>query len=277
MANNNGTSDSVDSVPHLIRVSKKFLKLAPLAVLPVLAACGGGDGDEPCRQWVNGVWVACTPAPKPPSTTLPEGIWGGASSNGFAVSTLVLENGYYVSIYSSDGAVRGLVQGILTASGGKFTDPAAVDFSSATSLMAASVSGSFNEKQTMSGTVQVGGQTVSFNGNYNSLYDTAVTLADVQGTWTGALAGSSNAVTVTVGATGAFTGTDGVCNFSGTVTPRSTGKHVLDGTVTFQNSSCALGAGTSANFEAVPSGSQVVAAGVTSQRNGAFVFIGNKK
>lgn len=260
---------------HMGGVGKKVLKIVPLLALPILAACGGGGDDGPCRKFENGAFVPCTPAPNP-SPKVPEGIWGGASSNGFAVSTLVLENGHYLSIYSSGGAVRGLVEGILTASGGKFTDPAAVDFTGAVSPVAASVSGTFTEKQSMSGTVQVGGQTISFNGNFNSLYDTPVTLADAQGTWTGGLAGSSNPVTVTVSANGTFTGTDGVCNFNGTVTPRSTGKHVLDGTVTFQNSSCALGAGTSLNFEAVPSGSQVVAAGVTSQRNGAFVFIGNK-
>ncbi|WP_147310658.1 hypothetical protein [Cupriavidus taiwanensis] len=254
---------------------KKVLRIVPFLALPILAACGGGDDDEPCRKMEGGVFVPCTPAPNP-SPKVPEGIWGGASSNGFAVSTLVLENGRYFSIYSSGGAVRGLVEGVLTASGGKFTDPSAVDFSSATSPMAATVNGSFTEKQSMSGTVQVGGQSVTFNGNYNSLYDTPVTLADAQGTWTGALAGSSSPVTVTVGPNGALSGADGACTFSGTLTPRSGGKHVLDGTVTFQNSSCALGTGTSVNFEAVPSGNQVVAAGVTSQRNGAFVFIGNK-
>lgn len=272
MVNNTVASESA---LRMVGVVKKVLKIVPVLALPILAACGGGDGDGPCRKLENGSFVPCTPAPDP-SPKVPEGIWGGASSNGLAVSTLVLENGRYFSIYSSGGAVRGLVEGILTASGGKFTDPAAVNFSGAVSPMAASVSGSFTERQSMSGTVQVNGQTVSFNGNYNSLYDTPVTLADAQGTWTGDLAGSSNPVTVIVGTNGAFTGTDGVCSFSGTVAPRSSGKHVLDGTVTFQNSSCALGAGTSVNFEAVPSGNQVVAAGVTSQRNGAFVFIGNK-
>lgn len=254
---------------------KKVLRIVPFLALPILAACGGGDDDEPCRKMEGGVFVPCTPAPNP-SPKVPEGIWGGATNTGLAVSTLVLENGHYFSVYTSGGAFAGLVEGILTASGGKFSDPAAVNFSAAASPMAATVNGTFTEKQSMSGTVQVGGQTVSFNGNYNSLYDTPVTLADAQGTWTGGLAGSSNPVTVTVSANGALTGADGACSFSGTVTPRSGGKHVLDGTVTFQNSSCALGTGTSVNFEAVPSGNQVVAAGVTSQRNGAFVFIGNK-
>lgn len=270
----NSTAAS-EPASHMVGVIKRVMKIVPFLALPIFAACGGGDDDEPCRKMEGGVFVPCTPAPNP-SPKVPEGIWGGASSNGLAVSTLVLENGRYFSIYSSGGAVSGLVEGILTASGGKFTDPAAVDFSGPSSPMAASVNGTFTEKQSMSGTVQVGGQTVSFNGNYNSLYDTPVTLADAQGTWTGGLAGSSASVTVTVGANGTFTGTDGACGFSGTVTPRASGKHVLDGTVTFQNSSCALGTGTSINFEAVPSGGQIVAAGVTSQRNGAFVFIGNK-
>lgn len=254
-----------------------------IAVIPFIAGCGGG-GDKPCQQLTSAGWQACAPAPKP-STAIPEGIWGGGTSDGLAVSTLVLENGQYFIVPTSTSGV-GLVEGIMTASGGNFSDPSAVVYPATDVPVAASVSGSFSAQKTLSGTVAAsqalsspfaqGSTGISFNGNYNSLYDSPATIVEAQGTWTGQTAGSSAGATLTVAADGTFTGADGSCSFSGSVSPRATGKHVLDGKVTFNTSACILTAGTSMNFEAVVSGNQLVAAGVTAQRDHAFAIVATK-
>lgn len=255
-----------------------------MLTLPIVAACGGGGGDGPCMQATSAGWVACTPAPKA-STVIPEGIWGGGTSTGLAVSTLVLENGQYFIVPTSTSGV-GLVEGVMTASGGNFSDSAAVAYPSSDVPVAATTSGSFTAKKSLSGTVAAaqslsspfpqGTTSVTFNGDYNSLYDSPATLSEAQGTWTGQTEASSVPVSLTVAADGTFTGANGTCTFSGSVAPRSTGKHVLDGKVTFNSSSCLLGSGSSLNFEAVVSGNQLVAAGVTSQRDHAFVVLATK-
>lgn len=255
-----------------------------IAVLPFVAACGGG-GDHPCQQLTSAGWVACTPATTPPKvdTSIPEGIWGGGTSDGLAVSTLVLETGQYFIVPTSTNGI-GLVEGMMTGNNGNISDPAAVIYPASNVPVAGTLAGSFSAKKTLTGTVSAsatlsspfpsGSTSSTFNGNYNSLYDSPATVAEAVGSWTGQTSGSS--VTLAVSADGTFTGANGGCTFSGTVSPRSTGKHVLDGKVTFNSSACVPGTGASLNFEAVVNGNQLAAAGVTSQRDHAFVLIATK-
>ena len=74
------------------------------------------------------------------------------------------------------------------------------------------------------------------------------------GSWTGQTSGSS--ATLTVLSDGTFTGSNDGCAFNGTVAPRSTGKHVLDGKVTFNTTACTLGAGASMTFDVFVNGNQ---------------------
>ncbi|MFX1767861.1 hypothetical protein PWP93_35880 [Paraburkholderia sp. A1RI-2L] len=257
---------------------------AALAVLPIAAACGGGS-DGPCKQLTSAGWVACTPSTTPPKvdTSIPEGIWGGGTSDGLAVSTLVLETGQYFIVPTSTSGI-GLVEGMMSGNNGNISDPAAVIYPASNVPVAGTLSGSFSAKKTLTGTVSAsaalsspfpsGSMSSTFNGNYNSLYDSPATIAEAVGSWTGQTSGST--VTLTVKADGTFTGANSGCTFSGTVSPRSTGKHVLDGKVTFDNSACVLGAGASTTFVAVVNGNQLAAAGVTSQRDHAFVVVATK-
>jgi hypothetical protein len=239
----------------------KILSKAMLLALPILAACGGGSDDQSCTGGAN-LEKICTAKD---SHAIPEGIWGGATNNGLSVSTLVLENGQYFIVYSSNGALVWVVQGIMTATNGAFNDPAAVVFGSNGSLLATAVGGTFIAKTSFSATTP---GTLQFNGNYNTVYDAPLGIADVTGTWTS----TSPATSVTIAANGAFTGSQDACTFAGSVKPRSTGKHVLDGTLTFADASCALGNGTTISFEATVIDNQLAFAGVTQQRTGAFVL-----
>ncbi|MFX1803089.1 hypothetical protein PWR66_05430 [Paraburkholderia sp. A1RO-5] len=225
-----------------------------------LAACGGGGSGGP---------ITVTNAD-------PQGIWQGTSNSGQAVSTLVLETGQYFAVYSTNNVVGGMVEGTLSVSGNSITDNSASDFVVGGPGLAAIVTGTVTTKQLLSATVKESAKTVTFNGAYDAAYDSSPSLSQAVGTWTGSSAGSPDITSITVAADSTFTGTSGSCTFSGSVKPRATGKNVLDGTVTFKSSACALGNGTSIEFESFFSGSQMIAAGVDSSRMGGFVFVGTK-
>jgi hypothetical protein len=239
----------------------KILSKLMLLALPVLAACGGGSNDETCTTDanLNKTCVAKT------SHALPEGIWGGATNTGLSVQTLVLENGQYFSVYTSSAIFTWLVEGIMTAADGTFTDPAAVVFASSGAVQSTAVNGTFLAKTSFSATTP---GTLQFNGNYNTVYDTPLTVADVSGSsWNNTVPVMT---TVTFNADGSLTGSQGGCTFTGSVKPRATGKHVLDGTLTFTSPACAIGNGVSLPIEATVINGQLTFVGVTPQRTGAF-------
>jgi hypothetical protein len=232
-----------------------------IAAASLLTACGGGGGGSNATPVVNAD---------------PQGFWQGTESNGRAVAALVLETGQYFAVYSTNGSVDGMVEGTLTVSGNSISDNSAIDFVVGAPAVSATVAGTVMTKQLISAKVSEPNQSVSFNGTYNSAYDSPPSSTAGVGTWTGSAAGGSAATTITVAADNSFTGTTGLCTFSGSVTPRATGKNVFDGNVTFNNTSCQLGAGTAIGFEAVIANSQMVAAGVNSSRSAGFVFLGTR-
>lgn len=243
----------------------KILPKLMLLALPVaLAACGGGGGQTCATDYtlLKKECVANTHTP-------PEGIWAGASSSAMSVLTLVLENGQYYSLYTTSGAFSDMVQGTMSTTNNAFSDTAAVAFIGSSSVVASDVQGTFVAQTSMTGTAG----SLVFNGNYNAVYNTALNISDVTGTWTDAL--STGTSSLTVASDGSFTGTAEGCAISGTMTPRSTGKHVLDGTVLLQNSgstSCQYGNGTTLSFEATDINGELIALGVTAQRTLPFVM-----
>ncbi|TDV04657.1 hypothetical protein [Paraburkholderia caballeronis] len=251
-----------------------------------LSACGGG-GDGPLCTGFGGTINTCPGSTNnpPPSTAVPAGIWGGATSDGNAVSLLVLETGQYFLVPTSSSGTD-LVEGIMTASNFNFSDPAAVVYPSSSMPVAATVSGSFTTAKSLSGTVATtaplssplaqGATSTAFNGDYNSLYDKPATVTEAVGNWSGQTSASTLPITVSIATDGTLTGANGSCSFTGSVAPRSTGKHVLNGMLTFNTSGCILGAGNSLNIEAVVLGNQLVAAGVTPQRDHGFAIVATK-
>ncbi|WP_321924524.1 hypothetical protein [Burkholderia sp. BCC1998] len=235
-----------------------------VAVTTFLAACGGGDG--------GGSGSTSAPVQNQDS----QGFWQGTTSNGRNVSALVLETGQYFAVYSTNDVVDGMFEGTFSTSGNTITDKSSLDFAIGVGVIPASITGSVTTKQSINGTVSESNNSVTFSGNYNAAYDTPATLSQAVGTWSGHSSGTTVATSLTVTSTGSFTGTSGTCTFSGSVAPRATGKAVFDGTVTFNDASCQLGAGASLGFEAVVSGTQLIAAGINSSRTNGFIFIGAK-
>lgn len=215
----------------------KILAIALSAL--TLAACGGGGGGS-------------TPAAAPPPATSAEGVYGGTLSgtSNSAFQMLVLENGDFWTLYGSSTAsafgVTGFVQGSATtnAINSTITAANAKDFGFSPAI-AGTVSATYSATaKTINGTFTSTAGNATFNGGpiagslYN--YSTPASLATVAGVWsTTALTGES--ISLNIAANGSFTagGTSG-CSFSGTVTPRSSGKNVFNVALTFGAAPCAL-------------------------------------
>ena len=204
------------------------------ACVVVLSACGGGGGDSP-------------PAANGPSA---EGVYGGtlsgSSSNAFQL--LVLENGDFWAMYGTQTstvfAVAGFIQGSGTSNIGSFTSSNTKDFGFSPAV-AGNTSATYNvTAKTISGTVMATAGTVTFNGGpiagslYN--YNTPASIATVAGAWTTTILTGETA-NLNIATNGSFTAVSSLgCNFSGTVTPRASGKNVFNVSLTFGATPCAL-------------------------------------
>jgi hypothetical protein len=208
---------------------KKFLKIAAAAsTAAFIAACGGGGGDS-----------------APVSTSPPQGVYTGTltGSTSTAFQLLALENGEFYSMYGINSGpvfgVAGFIQGTGSANGSTFTSSNVKDFG-VTPAVAGSLTSTFSDSS-ISGSVTASGRTINFNGTRPTAstydYNAAPSIAAIVGTWT---LSSPDATTVTlnIAANGSFTGSGSGCTFSGTLTPRSSGKNVLNVSLTFGAAPC---------------------------------------
>jgi hypothetical protein len=208
----------------------KFAAIASATLL--VAACGGGSGGG--EGAVNGANVSV------------EGAWQGTSSNNYVVNIIALENNEFYTIFGvmngSNLLVYGFDQGTVTVSGsslsGSFREyPNGVasyaGTLAATAVAATSITGTTTYSSGSSTFAVTPIPTTIFN------YSGAASISDVVGSWTGSLS-SGSAGTVTISNTGMISGTSAGCLFSGTATPRSSGKNVFNVSVTFGAAPCAL-------------------------------------
>lgn len=215
----------------------RFFTLSLLA-FSALAGCGGGSDSS-----------AVTPPPVV-VTASAEGVYGGTltGSRSTAFQMLVLENGEFWSMYGTQTAsafnTAGFVQGSGVSDNGKFTSTSAKDFGS-TPALAGTANATYNPTaKTISGTFTATTGTVTFNGApipgspYN--YNTPASLTSIAGSWsTTGLTGEG--VSLTIASNGEFTAVSAFgCQFSGTATPRPSGKNVFNVALRFGASPCAL-------------------------------------
>ena len=211
-------------------------KFITLAFGAVLAGCGGGG-----YGGGGGSMYA-------PQSFAAQGLWAGNSSAGTTINAVILETGELWSISSLNGTVYGLDHGTVTLSGASY-------YSSGTSyagniteynipngaVTPGSISGTFVPQTSLNATSAFAEAT--FSATYSTAYDTPASLSALAGTYSHADY-NGNPVSVSVNATGAFSGSSGSCTFSGTATPRSSGKNVFNIAATFNGGSCALGTKT---------------------------------
>ena len=252
----------------------KRLNSVGLVLCSVLAitGCGGeGDGGN---------------APFQPGTTA-EGVYGGTLTGGTsnAFNLLVLETGEYWALFGTQTAsaliVAGFGQGMGASDNGTFTSTNFRDFS-VVPAAAGRVDATYNRSTpSISGSVTVAGSSVGFSGGaiagtlYN--YDIPASIATISGTWSLTdLAGET--VSLGIASTGAFTATSAGCVFTGSVTPRPSGKNVFNVALTFGSAPCVL-AGQSATGIAVAyplatGGTQLIVAAVDGARARGAAAVG---
>jgi hypothetical protein len=104
------------------------------------------------------------------------------------------------------------------------------------------------------GTANAGAKGVTFTGTYDSAYDIQTPVSALAGNYSGASAviNGSSPMTLTVHADGSISGSAGtspnVCDFSGTIAPRATGKAIYNLTVKYQGGACSMGTSTVSGY-----------------------------
>lgn len=265
--------------------------LSALAVMAAagLAACGGGGGGDGDSGGSAGSGTNPAPPAAPVTTrSTAEGLYSGTTNTGLDVAALILEDGQYYVLYGAGGVVQGVVEGKGASGQTSFTSGDALDFNVvALTRTPGAVSASYTPMGSLAGGYTGGGQTVQFSTRYSSQYDAPASVGEVLGSFSGqaASSGGTGPMTITVTGNGTLSGqaTNGVarCNFTGRVTPRASGKHVLDLTVTFGGAGCALGNSTVTGVAvsvAVPlagggSRQELYAVGLLPDRSNGFVAV----
>lgn len=251
-----------------------------LAILILLVGCGGGGSSS--NNSSN-----TTTSTSQSNVGHAQGVYSGTTSSSFTFETIVLPNDVFYGIYGTVSGNLLLVDGMVTGQGssGATTFTANInDFLFNGTVNSGSVNATYVAGSSINGTVaETGSPAVTFSGaaipatqfNYNS----AASLSQISGSWTGTLLDGSTA-TVSVQSSGSFSGTDSGCNFSGTITPDSSGKNFFNITLTFGGSPC-LRPGQSATGIAVDYllangvNRQLLAAGTSGSTFGA-VFVATR-
>ncbi len=242
-------------------------KIAAIGLTAVLAACGGGGDSAP------------TAIPTPVPAVTAEGFWEGSPSTGVSVALAVLENGETWGVYTSGSSIVGALYGN-TASSGTTLSGSGKEFNlPSRAVTSGTYTGTFAAKSSIILTSSSGS---TFSGAYKAAYDQPTSLAAVAGTFagTGVSGGSSvQSISVTISSSGAITVPSSLgCSATGTTTLRPSGKNILDVTVTFKGSTCALGDGVSttgiAYYDATTRRMLVMA--MNAAKSDGFIYVGQK-
>jgi len=247
--------------------------LASILGIAMALTVGGCSGDSDS-----------TPAPTPAASSA-EGLYSGSTNTNRTLAAVVLDDGthyFFYSVPANPNLIAGVVQGNGTSNNGSFASANARDFNlEGLGVLSATISGSYAERQSLSGSITYsGGGVTTFTSTFDPAYDTTPSLASLAGTYTGQAGSSGEGVqsaTVTVASTGVFTGVaaDG-CSFTGTASPRVRG-NIFDQSITFGVAPCGFAGSTLvgiAYFD-VPN-SRLYAAAPASNRTDAVIFLGTK-
>jgi len=248
--------------------SKSFSRATLITLTTVLLnACGGGGGGS------------STPVPAPVPNVDAQGLWSGSSSAGYALNAVILETGEFYNIFSSGGVAYGIDHGTGTSSGSKFSGSLVEFYIPTNQTFTGSLTGTVTAKSSLSGsTIYSNGNNGTFSMVYNTAYDISATLAALTGTYTGTYY-TGAPVTMAITSDGLVNGTSTNCSFTGSATPRNTGKNVYNVSLTFTGSQCAPGAGVATGVAVlgISNGSTYIyTSGLNSAQTNGFFWIGRK-
>lgn len=215
------------------KTRKMFAAAWAAASLLTTAGCGGGGETQGAAG---------------PDAS-PEGIYGGTitGASASAFQTLILDDGELWALYGTRGAsafqVRGFIQGDGNWSQGSYSVTEVRDFG-VVPPKGGRLTARFDPAAgTISGEITDGQGIASFSGGPipGSLYryDTAARLSTVEGAWR---LTDLDGQTIVLGVAndGRFSANSSGCAFSGTLTPRPSGRNVFDLSLTFGPAPCQL-------------------------------------
>ena len=215
-----------------------YVGLSMCALTDFLSGCGGGGNSSSTFS------------------AEAEGFYQGTTSNSKTVNALVLEDGSLWNIYGVLSAtnlygaftgdtflVEGLSTGTSNSTGGIFSATIKDFHAPGDSVIDGQESGNYVSGSSLNGTIAENGIATTFTlavpvqMTYN--YNTPASIGSISGTWSGWLLNGETA-TITIAANGLISGASslGGCAFSGTATPRPSGKNVFNVSLTFGNSPC---------------------------------------
>jgi len=213
-----------------IEMFKQFKLVLGAAVAATMVACGGGSD--------SGTTTA--------AAIRADGLWTGLTSTGAVINTLILENNEFWALFGTSQSgylyVQGFDQGTGTLTGTSFAGSVREYYpnkSSQTGTFSATLTPGVSLNGSVTSTAGTSTFTqVPFNSSLY-VYDKPASIADITGTWNGAFLDTTSG-TVTISATGGVSGTNNGCSFTGTATPRASGKNVFNVSVTFGAGNCLL-------------------------------------
>ncbi|MDB5825138.1 MAG: hypothetical protein JWR21_3842 [Herminiimonas sp.] len=266
-----------------MRLTKEMGMLVMSAALAGCGGGGGGDAGTASAPLAGGSTTVTTD-----SLRNGEGVYEGALSNGMVHDTIVLEDGSYYSFYGTGATnafvVKGSLQGTGTGLNGVFASTNLRDYMADGTTASGSLGATYTAQPTFNGYVSEGSQpTVTFTGAAlsatNYVYASAPVFSNIVGTWPlTSIAGV--ATTVTVAADNTFSGNSAGCTFTGTITPRPSGKNIYNVTMAFGGAPCASPnqAATGIALDYLISGGkrQLLIVGADATRANGIVLIGAK-
>lgn len=194
---------------------------------------------------------ACTP-PHAMAGHGAAGTWIGTTSANESVRAIVLEDGTFYLLYSVAGgaADAGVVQGKATMASGTFISTDGFDYPIAQAAetpgfaTAVAISGTFTERVRLDVTLAGARGTRTLSAAWDPRSAQAAALAPVAGSYVGFSGHDDGRLPATflIDGSGTLAGSNSVCGFGGTLTPRSAG-NVYDWTVRSTRGVCIFGDG----------------------------------
>jgi hypothetical protein len=205
---------------------KQISLLAVMVSLLALTGCGGGGGggDVPVPVPVP----TPTPTPTPTPAASVKGFWGGTQGT-VATSAIILANGDSWFVFQESGVATRFARLQTTPNSTSFSSSGVQYLLQNGTTEAASATGTFVEKASLTGALTAASGSSTLGLLYNSQYDIPASLNDAVGSWKGGYGNSGSTLTMTVTSAGVLSGTSSTgCSYSGTLQPRSADPAVFD-------------------------------------------------
>jgi hypothetical protein len=174
-----------------------------------------------------------------------DGAYEGTVVNGAdapRITMLALENDEIWLHYGAGTTSLTTLEGVAlingTSSNGSYASSSLIDFPGNEAIGSGSLTGTYVNRTSFNGSIQIVGQTGAGTVSATALpttrynYDQAASVSAIVGTWP-IVTASNEPGTMSVAANGTFTGTLGGCTLGGTLVPRPSGKNVFNLSINF--------------------------------------------